>query len=264
MRRTVEVYLKTVTLAILAASVILPTLVRAVDYNVGVKAGDWIKYGQIMVTWSGNGTEPSYVTEEKKADWLRIDVENLSGTTVNLNVTVQYNNGTQTSQSVSEDVAGGAGMTGIHVLIASNLKGGDPVVNQTDSPTINQTTTGTYAGATRNINLLERTSVYANQTTTANIYWDQSTGVMVEAYMKIPDYSNPGAYIETSYKATETNMWSPDLIGTLSNNFIYIIAGTVVIIVVVEAIIFLRRRKPPSPQQPPPAPPTEGQPTTPP
>lgn len=52
-----EVYLKTVALAILVSSVVLSALVRAVDYNVGVKVGDWIKYGQFTVTWSGNGTE---------------------------------------------------------------------------------------------------------------------------------------------------------------------------------------------------------------
>lgn len=263
MSRTVEVYLKTATLAILVASVVLPTLVRAVDYNVGVKVGDWIKYGQFTVTWSGNGTEPEYITDMKKADWMRLDVENVSGTTINLNMTAHYNNGTQTPQNASVDITGDTGMSG-YLLIASNLKTGDNVTNRANSPTINQTTTGIYAGASRNVNLLEATSVFQNQTATMKIYWDQSTGVMVETYNKMPDYSNLGAYIEISVKAKETNMWSPDLIGTASDNIIYVIAGILVIIIIVGATVFLRRRKHPAPQQPPPAPPAEGQPPTPP
>jgi hypothetical protein len=247
------VYLKTVLLAILASPVVLPTLVRAADYNVGVKVGDWIKYGQFTVNWTGNGTEPASITDQKKVDWLRIDIENVSGTTVTLNMTVHYGNGTQIPQNGSVDVAGGTGISG-GILIAANLKSGDKITNQSHSPMINQTTTGVYAGASRNVNFLEATSIFYNQTTTTRTYWDQSTGVVVEAYSKIPYYGNTDAYTEISLKATETNMWSADLVGILSNNIIYVIAGIVATIIIVETAIFLRRRKPPSPQQPPPAP----------
>ncbi len=243
--------LRTVLLAILVGFVVLPTLVRAVDYNVGVRVGDWIKYGQYKVTWSGNGSEPSYITDEKKVDWMRIDVENISGTTVTLNLTTHYNNGTQIPQNSSIDVTGNFG----YFIIASNLKSGDNVINQANFPTINQTTTAMYAGASRNVNLLETTSVYGNQTTTGKVYWDQSTGVMVEMYSKTPDSSNLGAYIGTSVKATETNMWSADSaheVVTLSNNLIsIIIAAITVIIASVAATIVFLRRKPSSPQQPP-------------
>jgi|APFre7841882654_1041346.scaffolds.fasta_scaffold00001_15 hypothetical protein len=66
-----EAYLKIVPLVILVVVLISPTLVRAANYNVGVKVGDWVKYGQVAVTWSGNVTGPSYVTDEKKVDWLK-------------------------------------------------------------------------------------------------------------------------------------------------------------------------------------------------
>jgi hypothetical protein len=244
----VEACFVIVSLVILVAFLFLPLLVRAADYHVGVKVGDWIKYGQFKVTWSGNGTEPSYVTDEKKVDWVRFDVENVSGTAVTLNATAHYNNGTQTSQSASADVASGQGMTGIRVLIASNLKAGDPIVDQANSPTINQTTSGAYAGATRNVNLLDTTSVYGSQTTTVRIYWDQGTGAMVEMYLKTPDSSSPGAYIETSIKATETNMWSADL------TWVYIVAGIAIAIVVIAAAVILRRKKTTPPPPPPPEP----------
>ncbi len=255
MKRVVKAYLRTVTLAILVAFMVLPTLVRAVDYNVGVKAGDWIKYGQISIIWSGNGTEPSYITDEKKMDWEKFEVENVTGTTIGLNMTSHFNNGTETS--VTSNIT----LFGSRFLIAANLKSGDPLATQPNSPTINQTTTGIYAGAYRNINVLDitavTTSVYGNQTVTGKIHWDQSTGVMVEMYVKQPDTGNPGAYTEISLKATETNMWSADLLGLLSNNLTYIIAGIIIAIAVIAAAIALRRKKPSPPAQSPPVQTTE-------
>lgn len=234
-----------VFLMVLVALVALPVLVQAVNYNVGVKAGDWIKYGQYKITWVGNGTEPSYIIDQEKIDWMRVEVENVSGTIVTLNSTTHYNNGTLTLYGGSVDVASGFIPTW---LIASNLKSGDPIFNSTSNlrytpPTINQTTTGIYSGAVRSVNLLEVTSVYDNQTETIRICWDQSTGVMVEMYVKVPMSS--GAYIESSVKATETNMWNPDFVGTLYNNLVYVIAGIAIIIVVMVGTIVLRRRKTP-------------------
>jgi hypothetical protein len=240
-KRLIEARLKIITLAMLVSYMILPGLVRAVDYTPGVKAGDWIKYGQYTVTWSGNGTEPSRIAEEKNVDWLRLDVENISGATVTLNETNHFINGTQTSENSNLDVTGSAGMSGVNLLIACNLKDGETLTSQANSPTINQTTRGVYAGASRSVNLAETTSVYDNQTITTKIYWDQSTGAMVETYSKSPDYGNLGAFTEFSVKATETNMWSPDL--PLTNNLIFIVAGIIVIIAVVAAVIVLKIMK---------------------
>lgn len=257
MKRLVKTYLKTVTLTILVASMVLPMLVRAVDYTVGVKAGDWIKYGQISATWNGTATEtePSSVTEEKNTSWLRFEVENVTGTTISLNATSHYNNGTETFATDSFDLNGSA--MSERFLIAANLKSGDPLATQPNSPTINQTITGIYAGAYRNINVLDIaeviTSSQGNQTATAKFYWDQSTGMLVEMYEKLPDTNNPGVYSELSVKATETNMWSADFLGTLSNNLIYVIAGIIIIIAVIAAAIALRRKKTSPPPPPPPA-----------
>jgi hypothetical protein len=259
MKRVVRAYLRTVTLAILAAFMVLPTLVLAVDYTVGVKAGDWIKYGQLSVAWNGTGTEPFYIIEEKKMDWVRLEVENVTDKTISLNVTSHYDNGTETSATSSIDLNSSAMFE--RSFIAANLKSGDPLATQPNSPTINQTITGIYAGASRNINVLDiievSTSAQGNQTVTAKFYWDQSTGIMVETYVKQSDTSNPSVYTEVSAKATETNMWSADLLGTLSNNLIYVIAGIIIIIAVIAAAIALRRKKPPPPPPSPPAQTTE-------
>jgi hypothetical protein len=246
-------------LVIFALAVFSPRLVRAKDYAVGVKAGDWIKYGQITVTWTGNGTEPSYVTETKKLDWVRIDVLSVAGTTVTLNQTVHFNNGTQIFQSLGTDVQS-SNSAGTSSLIASNLTAGDPISPQTPGTTINQTLTRMYAGATRNVNIIDYKNklpgIGVNYQEEYKTYWDQSTGVMVELYMNATDIPNSGGYEEISFKATETNLWSTSALDIIQNNLIYILAGVAVIIVIVAATIVLRRRKPTSTQQPLPLPPS--------
>ena len=236
-------------------AIFAPTLVHAKDYTVGVKAGDWVKYGQITVSWTGNGTEPSYVAETRKIDWTRMDVLSVAGTTVTLNQTVHFNNGTQTSQSLDTDVQS-SNSPGASYLIASNLTAGDPISPQTPGTTINQTVTGLYAGANRNVNMIDYKGnlpgMGVNYQYEYKTHWDQSTGVMVELYINATDTTNSGAYEEISFKAIETNLWSASALDLIQNNLIYVIAGVAVIIVIVAATVVLRRRKPTSYQQTPP------------
>lgn len=91
---------------------------------------------------------------------------------------------------------------------------------------------------------------YIGHTAEMQLYWDQSTGVMVEMHLKEPDTSSPVAYLEFSMKATETNMWSPDALGLVLDNLIYIAAGIAVIIAFIAVAILLRRRRPPPPTSP--------------
>jgi hypothetical protein len=262
MRNSERNSLRTGLLAILLAIVFVPTLVHAKDYTVGVKAGDWVKYGQITISWTGNGTEPSYVTDAKKLDWARIDVLSVAGTAVSLNLTLHYNNGTQTFQGIAADVGSGAGM-GMIDLVASNLTMGDALSPQIPGTTINQTVTRMYAGANRNVNLLDSKSNYSGYPNEEKIYWDQNTGIMVELYINQSNVGNPSAYEEQSIIATETNLWSANALDLLQNNLVYIIAGIAVIIVILAATIAIRRRKPPSSQQIPPPPPSSPPPTPP-
>jgi hypothetical protein len=245
-------------LIILVAAVqFAPTLVHAKDYAVGVRAGDWVKYGQITFAWTGNGTEPSYFTEAKKVDWTRIDVLSVVGTTVSLNFTEHFNNGTQMFYNLEVDVQSGSSAESF--LIASNLTSGEPPFPQTPGYTINQTVTRTYAGANRNVNIIDIKSgflFFPSELSEIKICWDQNTGIMVELYTNQTYPTNPSGYEELSFKATETNLWSASVLDIIQNNLIYVIAGIAVIIVIVAATIVLRRKKPPSSQQPLPPPPS--------
>jgi hypothetical protein len=239
----VKTYFGTIFLAVLVLAVFMPMLARSANYVVGVRGGDWVKYGQVTVNWNGTGTEPGSITEAKKMIWVRLDILSVVGTTVSLNSTLHFSNGTEISQSESVDVNDGRSMSGMGFVIASNLMAGDPITPETPEATINETVTGEYAGASRKVNVVH----IVVSSGEIRDYWDQSTGVMVEYYFKQPDYSNPGAYEEASVKATETNMWTTGLLGPLSDYLIYIVVGAVAVVIIIVGIIAFRRRKPPPP-----------------
>ena len=245
-------------MALFVAAVFAPALIHSQDCSasalpifspLGVKAGDWVKYGQLSVNWIGNGTAPSFVTDEMKTDWFRIDVLSVAGTTATLNDTAHYTNGTQTLHSVDVDVQNDS-LPGYLFLVASNLTAGDPISQQgyASAFTINQTVPRTYAGAERTVNIIDSTFSLGK----IKICWDQNTGIVVELYAnETLGLAYPGGYMEETWKATETNLWSANAFDLIQNNLIYIITGIAVMIVIGAAVIVLRRRKPPPPQQTP-------------
>jgi len=246
-----KVVLVTIFFALLTT--IIPIL--AVDYTVGVKAGDWIKYGEISASWTGTETEPSYITDMKKIDWMKVEVKNVSGTKVSIETSGRYKNGTATSSSNSTiDVATGSYMA---LLIAANLKEGDNISQQSGQAIkINGTVTHTYCSASRNVNFVNITASasYGGTTTsqTVKMYWDKATGVMVELYVSSSQTTPTAQSIIMSYKATETNIWSSegilsDIFSPASPNFIYIIIGIAALVVVIVLGVFIVRRRKPTP-----------------
>ncbi|MEM2105014.1 MAG: hypothetical protein QXV21_00875 [Candidatus Bathyarchaeia archaeon] len=217
------------------------------QYTVGVKSGDWIKYN---FTMSGGGMSAQ--------GWIKITIQSVSGT----QVTGTYAVGTAGQQVFQEDftldIATGYGsMSGF--IIPANLNTGQTIPGE--SVTVQGVTTRHG-----------RTAIYATATDpmyggTGQIYWDQATGVLLEASTLVSG---------TTYTITpaETNMWSGGLFGPgfLGLDWwIWIIIIVVIVLVIVTAAIILRKRKPPvaptalapAPQEQPPQPPPPPPPPTP-
>jgi len=252
---------KVVWVAIFIALLTTVIPILATDYTVGVKVGDWLKYGEINISWTGTGTEPSSITEAKKIDWIKIEVKSVSGTNVTIETTGQYKNGTTTSSLNSTvNVATGGYMA---LLIAANLEEGNNISQQFGSNIkINGTVTRTYCGASRSVNFVNITVSYGETTGTTIMYWDKATGVMVEFYVfssqttptvpTTPPVTPTVQNITISYKATETNMWSSggilsDIFNPTSPNFIYIIIGIAALVIVIVLGVFIVRRRKPTP-----------------
>jgi hypothetical protein len=260
MREIKALFSKVVLVAMLLALVYSVISVRAVDYTVGVKVGDWVRYA-FNVTWTGTGTEPSSITSLKNLAWMKVEIKSVSGTQVTAEVSGQYTNVTSypTSRGTM-DVATGQGSGGfMTMLIAANLNAGDNLFQQQyGSPVkINGTISATYCGAMRSINYVDvTTTIMGSTTSTVKAYWDKATGVMVELYMSQSTTAPTAQTLTYSYKATETNMWSGDILGFVSTYLVYIVVIVILLAVVVVAGVFLMRRRKPTPTVTPSATPT--------
>jgi len=160
--------------------------------DVGIKAGDWIKF---EYTITGLPAGQPYIK------WSKLEFLSVEGTNATVQATMHGSDGTEQSDTVPVDVVSGGGVPGFsRGIISANLTTGDSFYITGYGHVINVTiegeTTKTYAGA-------NRTVIYASflrDEAQLTYYWDKLTGVVVEAYIA---YNG----ITAAIKATETNMW---------------------------------------------------------
>jgi hypothetical protein len=160
--------------------------------DVGIKAGDWIKF---EYTITGLPAGQPYI------EWLKLEFLSVEGTNATVSATMHGSDGTEQSDTVSVDVVSGGGVPGFsRGIISANLTTGDSFnitgYGHVINVTIEGETTKTYVGA-------NRTVVYASfsrDEAQLIYYWDKLTGVVVEASIT---YNG----ITATIKATETNMW---------------------------------------------------------
>jgi hypothetical protein len=173
--------------------------VSAVDYNPGVSVGQWVKYGDYVVT-----TPAETVISP---DWSMMEVIVVSGKEVTLRITGAYMNGT--AIPASEVVCNiESGMTGgfQRYIIAANLNEGDKILNLATSDTINTTETRTILGASRSINILNFTYSAAGQDMTFTYIYDKASGMNLGFEMKINIIEQAVTYTN-SYSIIDTNIF---------------------------------------------------------
>jgi len=201
---------------------ITANFVGVVAGDVGIKAGDWIKF---EYTITGLPAGQPYV------EWSKLEFLSVEGTNATVRSTMHGSDGTEQSDTVSVDVVSGGEVPGFsRGIISANLTTGDSFYITGYGHVINVTiegeTTKTYAGA-------NRTVVYASfsrDEAQLTYYWDKLTGVVVEASVT---YSG----IISTVKATETNMWEATTVRILWWPWI------IVAVAAVGLVIFFVRRK---------------------
>ncbi len=171
--------------AILLAALTLILFPPATALSVGVKKGDWIEY-HVAVT----GTMPDH-----DAQWARTDVVDVQGAVLHLKMTTQFVNGTYLYENITLNLK--TGQLGDDFFIPANMSSGDSFF---DARVGNINITGfeqrIYAGAER--------SVLAGHTDVTSFYWDQKTGILVEAYSNYPTIN-----FTMHTVAVGTNIWPP-------------------------------------------------------
>lgn len=211
MRKKLALSLAVLTVLLIAAGIVYA------EISVGVQKGNWIEY---QVTLTGSPPTDHDVT------WARMEVTAVQGTTINLNVTTQFANGTFLYETVTLNLQ--TGQLGDDFIIPANLNTGDTFPDQYHGNiTISGVEARSYAGATRTV-------VYAS-TAQNTYYWDKATGILVEGIAEFPDYTIHSI-------ADKTNMWQPQILG-LEPAVFYVVLIAVAVFLAVVAFLVWKRRK---------------------
>jgi hypothetical protein len=188
------------------------------EISVGVKKGDWVEY---QVAYTGTPTEGHDVT------WARMEIKDVQGKSVSVEITVKYSNGTQETVTVTLNLE--TGQLGDDFIIPANLNSGDTFFDKNvGNITIIGVEERTYAGASR--------TVVHTDTSETTYYWDKATGILVEGNSQFPEYT-------MNTIVDKTNIWQPQLLGLDPTVFYALVIGVPVLIVVVLAFFIVRRKK---------------------
>jgi len=243
MREIKARFWKGVQVAIFVALLTSVSPTSAVEYTVGVKEGDWIKYGEISAIWTGAGTEPEEIANLNQTEWMMLKIQGVSGNNVTAEVYSYYKDETDETETLIGDVATAEGNLSPNVIPA-DLKKGDAIpiliAEVTFNIIINSTITRVYASASRKVNVLNLAYSYPSVVMWFTFYWDQATGVLLEFFW----YSYMLAQTKQwSFKAIETNMWSPDILGLPSGDVVYVFGTMFLVVAIVVGVFFVWRRK---------------------
>jgi len=183
--------------ALLIVAFVAP--VWAADYNPGVSVGQWVKYGDYVVT-----TPAETVISP---DWSMIEVIGVSGKEVTIRITGAYKNGTAIpSSEVICNIEAGRIDEWQRYIIAANLNQGDKILNLAVSDTINKTETRTILGASRSVNILNFTNSFGGQGMTVTYIYDKASGMHLGMEMEIT-IIEPAVTYTNSYSIIDTNIF---------------------------------------------------------
>jgi hypothetical protein len=219
----------------LLLTLVVPTLAQT--SMIVVSAGNKFRYS-ITVSWSSNdpnAAPPSDVIDLNNTQWEEITIKDISGTNITGQTTVHYSNNTENTVGGWVDVNTGNGENLNTLVIPANLAVGDSVYTSSPFNTwfINETVFRTYLGGVRLTNNLNRISSYENESYVNDMYWDKSTGVVVEARQQVTNQT--GAYTTTTVTYSQiisSNVWTIPEFPTCSILLLMLIALTSVTMVI--------------------------------
>jgi hypothetical protein len=212
------------------------TPVLAVEYNPGVRAGDYVKYGNYEGVNAGNFS------------WEKKEVVAVSGKTVTLLTTGQYKNGTNIPSVGVTFVNLETGETNethsdLKSVIAAELQQGDLV--PPGKLAVNRTEIRTYVGGvSRTVNVLVEEFSLGDLNVRATAVYDKVSGMALEweNWATRP----PGIPFSIQYNVVETNLWEvsspPPQLETL---YFVLAAAVIAIAIAITVVVVIRKRKRP-------------------
>jgi hypothetical protein len=220
---------------VLLVTFVAPVL--AVEYNPGVSAGQYVKYGNFYEVNLGAVVY----------DWEKVEVVAVSGKEVTLLMTGQLKNGTAMPHSGDtyvhnlETGATNETHSDLKSIIAANLNEGDAVPPGTFS--VNKTEIRTYSGVSRVVNILIEDFSTGNATARLTVVYDKASGMALEYEQW---WTDPATGIKRAiyYSVTDTNIFEvPHPSAPIPVEAFYAL-GAVAVAIPVTTVAVLRKRKP--------------------
>jgi len=185
--------------------------------TVGISVGNTFTYS-VTVSWSSNdpsATPPSGLVELNKTQWLKVAVVAISGTNITGQLTSQYKNGTEMTSGGWIDVDTGASVNLTTWFVSANLGRGDLMytLSPYNTTAINETISRAYSSGVRDTNHVDLTSTstssLGNLSVATNLYWDKSTGAVVE--FSTGESNQTGTYTITwleGLQISDSSVWT--------------------------------------------------------
>lgn len=178
----------------------------------GVSKGDFFEYNHV-VTWSSTdstATMPDEIAQLSKTQRFKIEILDITGTTINVAVTSTHIDGTTETDTGFVDVASGA----VHVtygslIIAGNLNENDKIYSLGSDAIINKTTSTAYPDGIRQTN--ERVSEISSQNhqVKSDIYYDKIKGIAVlSVYHSVDQFNSATETYTETITITNSNVWA--------------------------------------------------------
>jgi hypothetical protein len=214
--------------------IMLPTmtsLASATDYTkVGVKVGDTANYSYSNP--QGNGT-------------LQINVQQITGTNVTINIKKINSNGSSTPDNIVTGNLSAPTNKILLYLVASNLTQGDSVTPGHQLLTIDKTTTMKIQGINRTVIHVSYALVISDMDFGGyyfDAYWDKSTGLGIKSVITVSGFFATVGMPAGSYI---TNLTSTTAFGNKIDPIVVLLTAGVTVLLVAAAITVyaLNRRK---------------------
>lgn len=210
--------------------------VSAAEYNVGVEAGQWIKYGNYVVEDSGDeGTIPI---------WSKLEVSAVAGPEILFYANGFYRNGTEFYYHMERTIE--ANTT---VIIEANLTSGDRI-NPAEEARINRTETRSYLGESRTVNILELYNSIEGVEFSALFVYDKITGLLLEYdVLEIMVTEQASSEYKYKYNIIDTNIFgekpspTPKPIEENKLSAVWIAGAAIVGVVAVLAVTVVFKKK---------------------
>ena len=155
--------------------------------TVGVNVGDTWRYSA-TASWSSTdptATPPPHVVDYNDTQWLEVNITAISGTNITGQMTTNYKNGTKVSSGGWIDIDTGNNVNMTYMIISANLTVGDSLYTTSYATWfINETVPRTYLSGARDTNHINSTSSNEIQYLASNLYWDKSTGILVDLFVQ--------------------------------------------------------------------------------